>query len=345
MENFSSHRIEYLFKKYVNNSCSGDELEEFLECIGNADNRMLIEQQLHDLWSRPSEKASVSKLHWEELYNQLLSQAERKTPVNAHVYKMQGNRKHTWMFKAAAAIIVIVGIGWLITGRVNVRKNKTPDIASSVKQTPVHQTIILPDGSTVILNKDSKLDYPANFDASTREVYLTGEAYFDVKHIRSKPFMVHTGNITTKVLGTAFNIKAYHADGMVSVTVTRGKVQVLNHDKSLGIIIPNQQIVFNVKTLKAEKILLDAKIVTAWKEEDLIMDDITLNEAALLLTNKYGVKINFANEKIKNCRFTASFLSNSNLQQILTVICDLNKVKYQWENADTILIDGKGCSE
>ena len=75
------------------------------------------------------------------------------------------------------------------------------------------------------------------------------------------------------------------------------------------------------------------------------MDDITLNEAALLLANKYGVQINFASEKIKNYRFTASFLSKSNLQEILTVICDLNKITYKWENPNSILIDCKGCSK
>jgi ferric-dicitrate binding protein FerR (iron transport regulator) len=85
------------------------------------------------------------------------------------------------------------------------------------------QLINLPDGSKVVLNANSKLEYPPGFSNNTREVYLDGEAYFDIAHDPGKPFIVHTGSISTRVLGTAFNINAYRSQQFVEVTVTRVK--------------------------------------------------------------------------------------------------------------------------
>src|SRR5690606_2603405 len=72
-----------------------------------------------------------------------------------------------------------------------------------------HQLLLLPDGSTVLLNNNSSLDFPQQFTGDTREVILKGEAYFDIKPDASRPFIIHTGKVKTRVLGTAFNIRAY----------------------------------------------------------------------------------------------------------------------------------------
>src|SRR5690606_2859673 len=90
-----------------------------------------------------------------------------------------------------------------------------------------HRLLHLPDGSTVIVGVGSKLNYPSSFDSlRTREVYLEGQAYFDIRHNPQKPFIIHTGKVATTVLGTSFNIKAWPEDQDITVTVTRGKVRV-----------------------------------------------------------------------------------------------------------------------
>src|SRR5688572_8298430 len=104
------------------------------------------------------------------------------------------------------------------------------------------QFLRLPDGSTVLLNEGSKLEYPITFSGDTREVFLQGEGYFDIQHNPSKPFVVKTANVTTTVLGTAFNVKAFPSEKHITVTVTRGKVKVSKDEKVLGVITHDQQI-------------------------------------------------------------------------------------------------------
>ncbi|WP_163024732.1 FecR family protein, partial [Pseudomonas viridiflava] len=108
----------------------------------------------------------------------------------------------------------------------------------TVKSGNEHQKVNMPDGSTVILNNNSSISYPKVFGVK-RAVTLTGVGYFDIRHDLKKSFTVHTGNLSTVVLGTAFNIKAYDRDHEISVTVTRGKVSVLDSNAALAILTPN----------------------------------------------------------------------------------------------------------
>jgi ferric-dicitrate binding protein FerR (iron transport regulator) len=204
------------------------------------------------------------------------------------------------------------------------------------------QLINLPDGSKVVLNTNSKLEYPPDFSNNTREVYLNGEAYFDIAHNPSKPFIVHTGSISTKVLGTAFNINAYRSQQFVEVTVTRGKVEVKAKEKLLGVLQKNEQIIFHTATEKFSKKIVSTEPVVAWKKNELYFDDIRFAEAALVLSNRFNVTIEFTNTKVRNCQFTAAFNDSTTLEHALTVICELNNATFKKEE-NKIVIDGEGC--
>src|SRR6185312_10166531 len=206
------------------------------------------------------------------------------------------------------------------------------------------QTIHLPDGSTAILNADSHLDYPSAFTGRTREIYLSGEAYFDIKHDPSKPFLVHTGKIVTRVLGTAFDIRAYPDDETIKVTVTRGKVQVLKENKSLGLLTANQQISFSKTTEQAIRKTVDSKALVAWKPEEIAFNDISMLDAAKKIEERFNVQVEFANPLIKNCRVTATFSEDDMLDEMLTVVCGVTKSEYTIQN-NKIIIDGKGCTD
>jgi transmembrane sensor len=217
-------------------------------------------------------------------------------------------------------------------------------VALSEKVLSPHQIIKLPDGTVVKLNSESSLQYPESFDnRPTREVTLIGEGYFDVAHDPSKEFIVRAGSISTVVLGTAFNIKAYASDDEVTVTVTRGKVRVSEDDRVLGILKPDQKITFTKDQGATSVQPTDSKKSIAWAEHDLFFDDVTLETAAQQLEKQFGVAIIFSNEKIKSCRFTATFLQRENLQQMLTVICEFNGVQFQELGNKTIEISGDGC--
>lgn len=205
--------------------------------------------------------------------------------------------------------------------------------------------LTLPDGSTVWINGGSELQYPEKFNGKTREVYLSGEAYFDIQHDASKKFIIHTGEVTTIVLGTAFNIKEDKSTQTVAVTVTRGKVKVANGSHDLGIITPNQQITFNLITQKSSKTEVNALAAVAWLETELHFDDETFAEVASKLQQRFNVEIRFDNEKLKNCRFTGTTSNAEKLEKILKVICAFNNATFKKQNDGSILISGRGCAE
>jgi ferric-dicitrate binding protein FerR (iron transport regulator) len=145
------------------------------------------------------------------------------------------------------------------------------------------------------------------------------------------------------VLGTAFNIKS--EGRLIQVTVTRGKVNVSTPKKNLGIVLPNHQISYNETNHQSSENVLNAKTTVLWKEADLVMDHMTLKEAATVLTERYGVKVMLDNEKIGNCRFNATFLNTTGLEQVVKVLSHLNNLNYKWDGDSEVILSGPGCEQ
>jgi ferric-dicitrate binding protein FerR (iron transport regulator) len=194
------------------------------------------------------------------------------------------------------------------------------------------QKITLPDGSTVTLNKGSEISYHKQFSDTTREIFLTGEAFFDVQQDAKRPFYVHTGDIVTKVLGTSFNVKANGKK--IEITVVTGKVAVSDKQKTLAVLLPDQKINYQESIIKKED--ANAHETVLWKEEDLKFENMDLKEILPLLETRYGVKIETKN--IDDYRFTAYFLNTSNITQVLNVITKLNNLNWKKTGTNTYQI-------
>lgn len=254
--------------------------------------------------------------------------------------------KFLWPWKriaAVAAVIVLAGATfWWMNKSTG---SQQPQAELKTTQASHHKVMLLPDGTKVTVNLNSKLQYPTVFKTDIREVYLSGEAYFEVAHDAARPFIVHTGSYSTKVLGTVFNVNAYPGSEQVTVTVTSGKVQVYEADKSLGILTAQEQLVINKKTGTAEQAKANAAQVSEWKDEDLVFDNITFEEAAALISARYGVQLQFANDAIRLCRFTSTFFSSNGLEQVMDIITTITHCTWKKAGNNSIMIDGKGCDE
>src|SRR5690606_14155114 len=182
--------------------------------------------------------------------------------------------------------------------------------------------ILLPDSSNVVLQKGSSLIYPETFKGDKREVTLTGEAYFDIYQQKDNPFVIHSGKVITTVLGTAFNIKAYPDQPSVTVTVTRGKVKIEEERsrKLLGILLPDQQIVYNNDEV-AETRAVKAAETVAWVKQGLDFISVPFEEIARQVSDRYQVKISFANPALKSCRIRATFEGTESLEKVLMILC------------------------
>ena len=246
-------------------------------------------------------------------------------------------RKIAW---AAAAAVIFMGMA-LIYLMVD-RKVGTEQmlVQHSAGNYSGKQYLHLPDGSTVLMNEGSSLSYEPEFGQSVREVTLMGEAYFDIAHDVSKPFIVRTGEVTTRVLGTAFNIRAN--GNKVVVTVTRGLVEVGENGKALAKIKPEEQITVDTYTHQFTTASVDTTEETKWKAQYLVMENITIEQAARMVEKRYQVTISFTNPQVKNCQLTATFINNERIEKVMKVLSDIAGATYKVEG-DHITVVGGSC--
>jgi len=335
----SIHRFKYLFKQFVNKTATSEEVGEFLSMMKRNDYNKEVQDLLDEFWNEPSSITPMGEENAERIFNQIMASSSAEEPVRVFSFKSN------W-YKAAAAIFVIGISVFLYKANRPVSENKIAKVNHiKVKpEKPGRRFINLPDGSSVILNENSKIELGKKFNSDgKREVYLYGEAYFDIIHDADRPFIVHTGKVQTTVLGTAFNVKANPGSKLVTVTVTRGKVKVEDDDHSYNVIVPDEQVVFDQAISQHVKKPIKAESVIEWINEDLYFDDVSIKDVANQLQERFDVKIVFSNEQIKTCKFSATFLKTQSLEQILNIIAEFNQIKYQFRGAKTVVLDGSGC--
>lgn len=215
-------------------------------------------------------------------------------------------------------------------------------------------TLILEDGSSIILQPNSTLKYPRVFEASSREVYLTGEAFFEITKDAQRPFLVYANDLVTRVLGTSFSIRAFDNEPNIVVEVRSGKVSVFSSqepknkiDSNLrkeGLVLtPNQQAVYTKEDAKLTKSLFENPTLLSipGSKVDFEFVDATMEDVFNSIEEAYGVDIVYDGEVMKNCYLNAS-LTDESLQVKLALIC--RAVNATYEIMDThIIIYGKGC--
>lgn len=339
-------RLQWLLHKYIQNTATRAELEEFWNLMSELSDNDLIQLDIKNHWNSSAGTDPSAEVDWNRAYHLLKQKIE--TQQVDYTWRIQAakRRQYIYLGLAASLLVCVVVLTWRLSGNKMANgQQKTAVAATEKTRQSRHQTINLPDGTRVTLNENSKLDYPASFYQSTRDVYLTGEAFFDVKHDAKKPFLVHTGKFVTRVLGTAFNIRAYPGDAAMAVTVARGKVQVQSDStkKTLGVLSAGDQLVIDKTSAQTLYTRANIEKELEWKANDMVFDNATVDEAAIALSNRFGVTFHFQNELLRHCRFTADF-SNDSLKQSLDVICTLINAEWkQGRDAGTILIDGIGC--
>jgi hypothetical protein len=218
------------------------------------------------------------------------------------------------------------------------------------------QIVTLSDGSSVLLQPKSKLSYPKIFKGNERNVYLSGEAFFEISKNPKKPFFVHANEIVTKVVGTSFRIKAYANQADVEVLVRTGKVKV-NAEKAIRnssqkeiVLLPNQALRFVRKNQTFDKITditTDESISSSVKSiEQLSFEftDIPVAQIFKTIEQAYSVEIDFPKQELEKCHLTTS-LSDQPLPEKLKIICKSigNNSSYTM-NGNQITIISKGCN-
>lgn len=336
------NNIKELLQRYLDDHASARERLELMRLYheGKLDDAV-VEGMMKQIFNERSEQDMTPETAT-EMFAHILSHEQ-----HAGVIPIRKNR--SWVLKAAAAVLILAVAGMWWVHSENTAPQQTA--AGETKEDELfsftdlqNKYVQLPDGSTAILNAGSELSYRGSYGDSLREVALTGEAFFEVKPDPLKPFVVRSGQVTTKVLGTAFNVKAYPNTAEIIVIVTEGKVQVYGEQRELDVIARDQQITINTTTRQFRKASVDAEAALEWTDKFLILDHVTLEEAAAIIAKKYNVKIILANEALKRCRVMATFLNGESLTHVLTVVSAINQTDYSVKEDGSVVIDGRGCN-
>ncbi|HEV3411518.1 MAG TPA: FecR domain-containing protein [Puia sp.] len=404
-----SQRIKELFNGYLRRELSPVEVEELVLLLGRADAEDSLNEPMRRIWDELKSRPVGYDVDWDRMYRQV-SQSEEGLCMLGEVRQGRGGfwrrgraemGRGVWSWRVVAAVFLgLAGLAayWSVAYRrpvvepaarvptaVIVNKDSVGKVTAMSWQTGENKKVIhLPDGSMVILNRHSSVEYRVGAgggtggasagggtggasagggtgaasanggtggasaagiagQGGTREVTLNGEAYFDIVHRPEQPFLVHTGKIVTRVLGTAFNIKAYSTERSIEVTVDHGKVQVLKGGANMGMLSDKQQMRYEVGTESCHSQRVSLRPVMAWKPVEISFDDITMEEAARRIGERFKVGFEFVNPVLKECRVTATFYMEDDLDEIMTVICGVNQSKFRIEGS-VVKIDGKGCN-
>lgn len=204
---------------------------------------------------------------------------------------------------------------------------------------------VLADGTKIWLNAESSIEFPRTFAGdSIREVFLHGEAFFDVAEDKSHPFIVRTEKINIRVLGTAFNVKSYDQDPTVETTLVRGKVVI---DRGTGgakvELKPNQQAVFTHSTERITLLDVAAEKQISWNKGSLVFEDDTVYDVIKSLERWYGIEIHVQEASNMDCRLTAQ-IDKESLAQTLEMLKSIAGITYSIVGKD-VFIKGKICDQ
>jgi len=201
----------------------------------------------------------------------------------------------------------------------------------------------LPDSSRLWLNAVSSLRYAKDFHQQ-RELYLEGEAYFEVTANKAHPFTVHAGGLTTTVLGTGFDIRSFATESQNAVTVIRGKVEVSHEGKVLDQLTAARQLQWDNQRNQSQTVSADTSQVLGWQQGKLLFQGKTMEEITASLGRWYNVRFIFKEPTMRRCRYYLNFENSVPLKEILTSISALNGMSFTIDTKNNIVtLSGKGC--
>lgn len=298
--------IDELLERYRNGQCTAEEKKTLEEWFDS--------------------QAASGDWQW-SLEEKIASGLAIKSGIDQQLF----NKRNNWGALLKVAAILTLVLGSMFYFRQDIQDLVDPVAFMEKKVADGQQLqLTLPDGSKVWLNAGAKFRYPDRFSGGKRQVFLLeGEGYFEVSRDIRKPFIVTSDQISTKVLGTAFNIKSYPFLRSIQVAVTRGKVSVSNAAGNAVLLLPDQQANFDKNTGQLERNDVDAQTAISWQKGGQAFNNDRMSDVCAVLAKKYRVAFHFEDQTIKDYRLTASFSSQDTFPAILTVLASANNLSYK----------------
>lgn len=330
----TQYEFDKLLEKYLQGNCS------------------LEEELLMDEWARRQQEQRITILNEEEA-PQVQKQLWRRIRHSAAAYPIRLWSSPWAKWGIAASLLFILSIFYFQNGLIlkkTAAQNANLKLIEQSNSTQKIQTITLMDGTIIKLEPNSTLRYPKKFNRQQRNVYLDGTAFFQVKRDPSKPFVIHSGNLVTEVLGTSFYIKQNLDRGTVEVSVLTGKVSVYaeqtNHlDERNGLILtPNQRVTYDMASQNIVPSIVENPVQLKPSSEalpKLNFEDTSLQTVLDIMSDLYGIEFVISTTQIKDCTITADLNGLSMFTQ-LELICKSIDANYE-KRGTVVFISGEGC--
>ena len=310
--------IQHIFRRYRDNNASHEEQQLVNGWYNHYD-------QEQDIQLTPEEAADIKRSIRQKI---MLSPAE---PIT--IAATAPRRRIGWRYAAtaAAAVLIITTSVFLWNTRtVAPGKKEIANLTTDVTTAAgIEQKLNMPDGSTLMVRPGSSIAYKTAFDDASREIVMhNGEVYFEVAKDSTRPFIIHTGILDIKVLGTSFVVRAIKGVREQEVVVKEGRVQVAAKGKVLAVLTAGNRLAFNSATGQFNVKQEEDQIAEQFHEGWLILNNQSFAELQTMLHNRYGIALQDPEHKLANAHFSTLFKPQSSIEHIMEILCAIHGVSY-----------------
>lgn len=319
---------EDIILRFLNKKADDTDLQEIDKWISESTGNAKWFFEMEEVWSLKDELKYSDKKQIEKAYQSFLEKTGQSQKTRISI------KPTYWKIAAVAAAVVIITllavnlfkISSLDSGYYNLSTNINVNEINVPRGQTV--TLTLSDGTKVWLNADTKFIYPSRFSAKNRSVKIVGEGFFEVEHNEDSPFIVQSGDVSTTVLGTKFNVKAYEGE-QIAITLLEGIIEVSRDEIEDRIRLdkPNQQVAVSQKGF-IRKGYIDAQILSLWTSGELYFVDEPLMNIASTLERKFDIRINIQSEKLAGTIFNSRIQKDAALVDILNILKETRKLDY-----------------
>lgn len=328
--------FERVMLDYLKGSITPEDMQRLTELLRENDSCRQKYSEMTRTYALASSSwfARRKEQNFEQLRDSLNFRSSRKRTLSRKI--------RIWSVAAVWALL----IGCSITFLYLYSSSESTSIMDSYCQIEIPQgatsKLILPDNTVVFLNGGTTLKYDASLqDKENREVFLTGEAYFEVTKNADKPFIVHAGELNVKVLGTTFNVVSYPDEPEVKVSLAEGRVQVsvASEAKEDLFLSPNEQAIYNKEDKQLSMKKIDAASQTAWTTGRLVFVNETLFDILKTIGKKYDIQILIQSQKVHTEYFSGSVDAHLTLDEILSYLDVDNKFVWRKKGKTIVITD------
>jgi ferric-dicitrate binding protein FerR (iron transport regulator) len=321
-------------KKYLEGKTTVSESEQIRSWLINLENDVELRQILGEIWAN----SEIQLKGQAPDFNRMLDQVHHQIN-NQQIHQLKPRALSTsfyQVFSRVAAILIIPLLLLSVYFYFNPAQTSNQLVSNTFREIytkPGTRTQIdLPDGTRVWLNDGTTFRYPEQFTGTQREVFVDGEAYFEVKSNPENPFVVNNPMMNTVVTGTHFNLNAYSADNYFEATLLEGKIHLENENKNL-VMKPGEQVQFDSHLENVVQKTVDPQNAAAWVDGKLIFKDEKLETAIKKLARWYNVEIIVTDPEITNYLMTAT-IQDEKLDQSLKLIALALPVKFEFKKVN-----------